>query len=200
MENLVKRIIRKIKWIFRKRHIPELTEKRNLLERYRQIYQPVALVETGTFMGDTIEFFKDKFKSIYSIELSAELAARAAGRFCKDRHVQIIQGDSGEKLGTILNNLKGTSLFWLDGHYSSEFYLNGEFIQTAKAAKETPIEKELELLLSSGIIHIIFIDDARLFKGNDDYPSIKTIREMVKKRGNKYKVFVKKDIIHLLPL
>jgi hypothetical protein len=43
------------------------------------------------------------------------------------------------------------------------------------------------------------IDDARLFTGNDDYPSIKEIKNKVKGYITDTAIFVKEDIIHIIP-
>ena len=200
MENLSKKIIRKIRWVFRKRIIiPGMNEKRNVIEYYRNLYKPSMFVETGTFIGDTVDYFKNKFDFIYSIELSEELAKKASARFENNNNIRIIQGNSSDVLPAVVLNLKSESLFWLDGHYSSEFYLDNELIKTAKGKSDTPIEKELDILLSSSTKHIILIDDARLFNGKGDYPSIKAIKNKVKASGLAYNLFISKDIIHLIP-
>src|SRR4051812_24567471 len=101
--------------------------KRKIIDNYRQKYNISLLVETGTFLGDTIDYFKHKFNKLYSIELSEDLAARAVKRFEAQNNVSIIQGDSGKVLETLIPSLKEPALFWLDGHYSSEFFHNGEY-------------------------------------------------------------------------
>jgi len=47
--------------------------------------------------------------------------------------------------------------------------------------------------------HVILIDDARLFNGEGDYPSLDAIRELVKKAKHPFSVSVKTDIIHIIP-
>ena len=41
--------------------------KRAILNSYREKYSLNTLVETGTFFGETVEFFKKSFKKLYSI-------------------------------------------------------------------------------------------------------------------------------------
>ncbi len=207
MITIIKSIIKKIflKLFFQNNKnksiglIPSYEEKRNIIESYRVEFGLDVLVETGTFMGDTIEYFKNKFAYLYSIELSAELATRAKKRFENEENIKILEGDSANLLTDICKALKQKTLFWLDGHYSSEFFYNGEYIVTAKADKNTPIEKELEIILSLNILNVILIDDARLFIGQHDYPTINEIENTVSATGKPYTVIVKSDIIHIIP-
>lgn len=200
MKNFLERVIRKIKWKLRpNRVVPSAPEKRAIIEDNRRKYAPATFVETGTFLGDTVDYFKEKFGSITSIELSEKLAARAQKRFAGYDHIKVIQGDSSIVLPAVLAGINSTVLFWLDGHYSSEFFVNDEYILTARGEKKTPIEKELDVILKAPIRSIILVDDARLFTGKDDYPTIQAIRKRVKRINNSYRIFVKKDIIHIVP-
>ncbi len=197
---LIKFFRKKIGFFFTHR-IPSYDEKRAVIDSYRLRFGCTILVETGTFLGDTVAHFKDKVDKVYSIELSQELAERAAKRFANDRHISILQGDSSEVLSGILPQLNSPTLFWLDGHYSSEFFIGEEYFVTAKGETNTPIEKELTILLSiPKQIFAILIDDARLFTGRNDYPTLKKIKKMVAQSTTQYTVFKKNDIIHILPI
>jgi hypothetical protein len=197
MSNIIKRAI---KYIFKKRVvIPEYEEKRSIILSYKNKYNPLIFIETGTFMGDTIQSLLYEFKFLYSIELSEELAGRAKERFTQNNNVKIVNGSSDIELGDILNGLTEPALFWLDGHYSGEFMHNDEFVRTAKGTLNTPVVKELELILSADPVHIILIDDARLFNGTEDYPTIGALKKMVRKSKIRRKLFVEKDIIRILP-
>jgi hypothetical protein len=179
--------------------IPSYEEKRFIIQTYAELYHINTLVETGTFLGDTVQYFKDKFNKIYSIELSEELAAKAKERFKNDSNILIIQGDSGRKLMEVIKEVDSSCMFWLDGHYSSEFYIDGEFFQTGRSEKDTPIIKELEIVLKDKHRHIILIDDARLYNGIGDYPSVGFIKNMIKSSRNSYILSVEKDIIRIVP-
>lgn len=120
-------------------------------------------------------------------------------KFANDTHIKIIQGDSSLVLRSLLPTSNGAVLFWLDGHYSSEFVYNGEFIRTAKGIKDTPIDEELNIIMQSSIEPIILIDDARLFNGKNCYPTFKAVKEKVKSFNNYFDVFINKDIIHIIP-
>jgi hypothetical protein len=186
--------------LFKKKvDIPSYHEKRAIIEGYQRQFNPGTFVETGTFLGDTVEYFKTKFGKVISIELSKELAEKAAKRFQNDSNVHIIEGDSGVVLADLVKKLHAPALFWLDGHYSSEFFVKDEYIRTARSDKDTPIMKELNVLLNDSQHHIILIDDARLFNGEGDYPTLNTIREYVGKSKFAFDVIVNRDIINIIP-
>jgi hypothetical protein len=178
---------------------PSYDFKRAQIKKCKDQFGVDVLVETGTFIGDTVEHFKTIFKKVYSIELAEELAAKAKRRFESDRNVTIIQGDSSEVLDKLIDQINEPILFWLDGHYSSEFYLGDEYIKTGRGKKDTPVEEELKLIFRNKLNHVILIDDARLFQGINDYPSIPELKKLVKSFKRNYSVKVDNDIIYILP-
>jgi len=180
--------------------IPTYEYKREKLLEISKIFKINYLVETGTFLGDTVFFFKDHFDQVYSIELADELAEKAKKRFSGVSNVEIIHGDSGIELFKLVEKFETPVLFWLDGHYSGEFELNGTYIKTALAEKQTPIELELQAILSSAIKHVVMIDDARLFTGQNDYPSIRELQKILKKYKPDYSFKVQNDIIYITPI
>src|SRR2546422_8845348 len=92
--------------------------KQGVLRSYAERYRLKVFVETGTLRGDMVEAMKPLFQKICSIELSEPLFVAAKRRFQADRHVELIQGDSGKELGRIVARIDQPALFWLDGHYS----------------------------------------------------------------------------------
>ncbi|MBI4945023.1 MAG: hypothetical protein HY840_01325 [Bacteroidetes bacterium] len=154
--------------------------------RFKSNYD--ILVETGTYMGDMIESQIKKFKEIYSIELSEKLWAMAVDKFSKYKHIKIIHGDSGKILGNITSQLTRSAIFWLDGHYSGA--------GTAKSNKECPIMEELDTIMKDKEFkHIILIDDARLFVGKNDYPTIEDLTKYILSKDSKYRISIENDII-----
>ncbi|HEV8082387.1 MAG TPA: hypothetical protein VGP55_04255 [Chitinophagaceae bacterium] len=197
---LLQKINFRIRKFFPPPEVPGISEKRKLIDDFRKKYDAVIFIETGTFLGHTIDYFKNKFDKLYSIELSEDLAERAKIHFQNDHNVTIIQGDSADKLPGILLEIDNTALFWLDGHYSSEFFVNDEYIRTAKGEVNTPIIKELQLILASGLDFIILVDDARLFNGRNDYPTIKEIKTIINESAVNYTMSIGLDIIQIYPL
>ena len=180
---------------------PDALIKRNDIRLVSEQYVNVKiLIESGTCFGETIEFFKNNFINLYSIELSEELADRAKKRFQNNSNITIVQGNSSDQLSRILNNINSPCLFWLDGHYSSEFWVGEEYIKTAKGNKNTPILEELSQIMKHSIKnHVILIDDARLFTGKGDYPTINKLKKIVTKNFPIHSFDVQNDIIRILP-
>jgi hypothetical protein len=164
--------------------------KQITIKEYQERYGYEILVETGTYLGDMVEAQKKNFKKIISIELSAELSEKAKKRFRNDKHIQILNGDSGKILPGVLAGITNSAIFWLDGHYSEGI--------TAKGEKESPIIEELNAILKyRNLSHILLIDDARSFVGKGDYPSIEELKEYIKTKNVNYQIDIKDDIIRL---
>ena len=164
--------------------------KQITISEYQQKYGYSVLLETGTYLGDMVESQKKLFKKVISIELGIDLYEMAKNRFMNDKNVEIKQGDSGKVLPEIMKDIYEPIIFWLDGHYSSGI--------TALGDKECPIFEELEAIFNyNQYNHIILIDDARLFIGVNDYPSIEELKEYVFNKNDKYKIEVINDIIRL---
>jgi hypothetical protein len=166
--------------------------KRRILATYGSAFKTATLIETGTFLGDTVHALRHRFKAIFSIELSNELAAKAKHRFQGHSHIHILQGDSGEVLPQILSNISTRALFWLDGHYSGGV--------TAQGKLDTPVMKELRTILAHSVKdHVVLIDDARLFDGTNDYPAVEELRELLVSNRPDHSFSVSNDIIRFHP-
>lgn len=171
-------------------HLPALhIIKQNNIHKYREQYGFRTFVETGTFLGDMVEAQRNHFAKVYSVELAEELHKKAVKRFENYQNVTILQGDSGVVLKTLITEIKEPALFWLDGHYSAGI--------TAKADKDTPIMEELNTILDAPLSHGIMIDDARLFVGKDDYPTINEIVNFVAQKDPERTVAIADDIIRI---
>lgn len=164
--------------------------KQKVIKEYQQMYGYTILIETGTFKGDMIKAQLSNFDQLISIELGVELHRKAVRRFKNIKNVNIVQGDSGKVLPKILLDINEPAIFWLDGHYSAG--------KTAKGDKECPIFDELNAIFNGkNLKHILLIDDARLFIGENDYPTIKELTEFIKIKNDKYKIVIKDDIIKI---
>lgn len=157
---------------------------------YAKKWGATVFVETGTYLGDTVNAMKGNFKKIYSIELSNELFKKAQARFSGCSNITLIEGDSSAKLNELLPSISEPALFWLDGHYSGGVTARGEL--------STPIYKEVEGILKHAVDnHVILIDDARLFVGADDYPTHDEFRAFVFGIRPDMVYEVKNDIIRI---
>jgi glycosyltransferase involved in cell wall biosynthesis len=178
-------------WVERGRPArPPHAIKVQTLKDYARRFSLARLVETGTYRGDMIEACRDTFDSIVSIELSAPLFESARARFATDPAVTILQGDSGEVLPRVLASVREPALFWLDAHYSGG--------STAKGAAFTPIYRELEAILAHPADgHVVLVDDAADFVGEEDYPTVEQLRQFVKERRPGHRFEIADDIIRI---
>lgn len=167
--------------------------KEELIRDYAKTFHTDILIESGTYLGDMVHAMKNSFSRIISFELDQTLAAKARQRFAKDDHIEIVQGDSGKLLGDYLATINEPCLFWLDGHYSGGI--------TAKGALETPIKNELTFIFSHPVDgHVILIDDARCFTGENDYPTLEELQNFVAEIKPKHKFTVDYDVIRVHPI
>jgi len=177
------------------RRVPEgvallVKDKHGTLLQYQKEFNLSVLIETGTYMGDTLMACKDAFSEIYSIELDSQLQKKAIERFREFPHIHILHGDSGVELSKLLPSISKPILFWLDGHYSTGV--------TAKGDLNTPVIAELISIFKSTIPrYVILIDDARLFTGRDDYPTVGAVERLVQTYRPGWKFEVGGDIIRI---
>jgi hypothetical protein len=163
--------------------------KQQLVIEYIKRFNPDVFIETGTYKGKMVYAVMPYIKNIYSIELDAAHWQRAYERFSGYPNIRIIHGQSGEVLPQLLKDIRGNCLFWLDAHYSGG--------STAKGPLDSPVEQELECIMKHKRAdeHIILIDDAGCFVGEDGYPTIRQVREYILCRQPGWIFEVKNDII-----
>jgi len=162
-----------------------------VLRSYLNRFSLEQFVETGTYLGDTLDNIAALGIQCTSIELSRELHEAACARFRWRKNVRLVQGDSAQKLPELLAQINNPTLFWLDGHYSAGV--------TACAGAHTPVSAELKALLNHPIKrHVILIDDARCFEGSNDYPHLDNLLREIREEGS-YSAEVSTDIIRLVP-
>jgi hypothetical protein len=165
--------------------------KRRTIRDYARHFGIEILVETGTYRGDTIWAARRWFREIHSVELQPDLYRRAVDRFAPYQHVHLNKGDSGVVLPGVVSALTGPALFWLDGHWSGGV--------TARGEVDSPVRIELRTVLGdTRFPHVVLMDDARLFTGEADYPSLDEIRTMVRSRPE-LTVRIHNDIIRVAP-
>ncbi len=169
---------------------PPQLYKRLVIKEFAEKYGIRILIETGTYQGDTVDYFKSYFKKLISIELDEKLYEKARKKFLKNKNIEIYGGDSGEVIQKVIEKVSEPCLFWLDGHYSEGV--------TAKGKLNTPILAELNHILDHKIDnHVILIDDARCFNGHDDYPTIEYLHDFILKKNPQIKYSIKDDIIRI---
>lgn len=141
-------------------------------EVIKQYLNHRVFIETGTYLGGTVDALKDLVGEIHSIELNDNLFKQAVEKFKGHSHIFLHHGDSSDLLEGIIPD--EPCLFWLDGHYSAGI--------TSKGKLYTPIRKELDIVLNHRPDHTILIDDAQYFTGDNDYPTVNEIMVLAKDR------------------
>ena len=178
-------------WKLKGRPVPAPhTVKQAIVKEYEAKYRLPVFIETGTYMGEMIDAVLNLFPKIISIEFDLKLAQSAKNKYSSMRHVTILQGDSGTLLPELLAGIKEPCLFWLDAHYSGGV--------TGQADSETPIVKEIKSILEHPCSdHVILIDDAREFTGNNNYPTLEELRQILKDSRNDWRMTVDADVIRI---
>ena len=170
---------------------PHLVKQRTV-KSYGKTFHLHTLIETGTYTGAMVFAMQDEFAKIYTIELDENLSRAAQSGFAKFDHIEAIQGDSGEVLPQIMAHITEPCLFWLDGHYSGE--------GTAKGGSDTPILRELGCIFSHSVNgHVILIDDAHCFIGENDYPTIEELRRIALSNKPDWHFEVSDNIVRIHP-
>lgn len=131
--------------------------------------RPCAIVETGTYRGNTTEFLADTGLPIYSIEVDQFNYGFARARLRRRRNVSLFQGDSRATLHKLIDGplralANDSSLFfYLDAHWNDDL----------------PLAEELELIFSRCSAAVVMIDDFQVpfdaGYGYDDYGAGKAL-------------------------
>lgn len=127
-------------------------------ENLRKYGNGDVFIETGTYIGETVDMVlkTNLFKTIHTIELNEQLWQDATEKYKNEESVILWQGDSIDRLKSIVESLKGPATFWLDAHASGNL-VGGK-------SGGSPVLDELDIIASSPIKeHTIIIDDCRLF-------------------------------------
>lgn len=125
-----------------------------------------VLVETGTYLGDTVAYFLSHATRIVSIEIEPTLYAAACRRFAKEPSVELIEGDALAVVPQLLQMLDEPPLLWLDGHFSGGVTGKGQEIEPAGSI----LERLSRIKKPSGMT--VVIDDLRLFGREPDFPTL----------------------------
>ena len=170
---------------------PPHAVKRALLKRLQRRFRASTLVETGTYYGDMISDLRGEFGRVVSIEWNDRLHSLACKRMRPYQNVRVLHGDSAILVPKVLESIDSTSMFWLDAHYSGP--------GTTKGTLCTPVFAELSAILGHHTSHVILIDDARCFVGEDDYPRLSEVEDLVRS-SKRYVIEVADDIIRVIPV
>lgn len=136
-----------------------------LIEKYNLEY----FFETGTLRGEGVEYaLKSNFKKIFSVEIVEKTFNEAVEKFKDNKKVKIIHGDSSKIMDSIVSQLPGNTLFWLDAHFPGADIGITTYRSCLDIDYNTrlPLETELKAIASrvKEFKDVIIADDLWLFK------------------------------------
>jgi hypothetical protein len=182
------RVLRFLLWKTGLSSVPPHFIKFKIIKEYKNKFNLDTLVETGTYLGDTVNRARGCFKEIYSIEVDSALFNKAQKKFSCFKGIHILKGDSAEVLAEVIVEIKTPALFWLDAHYSGGI--------TSGDAELSPIVKEVEgILKANNLEHVLLIDDAHLFNGQHGYPDIEFLDKLIRKYRPEWCLYLENNII-----
>lgn len=144
-------------------------------------------VETGTYHGDTTREAEKLFPNVYTIEINETLYSETKPTLKHQTHAYL--GDSLKILPTLVEQLYGPTVWFLDAHQSG--------YDTSNNGKNVPLLEELDIILnrSGKCSQLLIIDDVRLFSNAWDWAGITTnkIVELCEKKRKVVSNFVFND-------
>jgi FkbM family methyltransferase len=174
----------------------EFSAPKQFIYSIQEKFQYSNFIETGTYMGETSIWASTLFKNVFTIEVNSELSQAAERRSNGKKNISFICGDSSDRLKDISNNITGTSLYWLDGHWCGG---------VSKLTGECPLIAELNSILSRDE-DIVLIDDARFFMGvvpkphnPEEWPRIDQVISLLRIKYPAHEIIIEFDIIMCLP-
>jgi hypothetical protein len=163
--------------------------KQQTVKQYAREFDLHVLVEAGTYFGEMVQATRQQFREIYSVELEDWLFERARQAFARYPHVHILHGNSEVLVPQIVAQLQEPALFWLDAGYYG--------FADAKGNPDR-IVIELSAIFAHPISgHVVLIDDARGFSGQNGAGSIADLRLLVAEKAPGRTLEVRDDIIRI---
>ena len=161
-------------------------------------------IETGTFEGETTEWASKHFKHVETIEAYEKIYAETSTRLAHLKNIRFHLGDSSRLLPSIIEGLRGPSLFFLDAHGFYGWGQDAVHIIKTITYNMYPLLKELDIIIKNFCKNkAIIIDDIRLMtllKYQYDrilpYPSLSEIIHML---DDTLEFFLFHDCMVILP-
>jgi glycosyltransferase involved in cell wall biosynthesis len=173
----------------------------NLVKTLKTTLPLDIFVETGTFLGDTLDLIKDDFQEIFSVELSEELFSSAKIRFDGVAKIHLTLGDSSATLSEWTPKFIDKSVFYfLDAHWC-----NADNV-TQTSISQCPLLNEIREIGQLNSKSLICIDDARLFLApppapheSSEWPSFNEVLEALRSVSSIHYLMVLNDSIIFFP-
>lgn len=154
-----------------------------------------TFIETGTYKGMSSAWAADHFPTVITIEGMPDRYWKTwYNTLGSVPNVMMLLGDSWEVLPKVLRFVQVPALFWLDAHYCTTNQ------QEASAGLQVcPVMHELLTINEHPCahLHIIMVDDARLFGVEKGWPSEKVLLSELRKHNRR--CVLKDDVWYGLP-
>ena len=164
------------------------------IEFLKHIMKLDVFVEGGTYKGGTAKSMGEKFRKIYTIEISDIMFEIAKENLKDTNNITLLKGDTREHLDSIIANNENI-LFWLDAHWSGG--------DTYGEEDECPLIEELDIIFKYNKNYVILIDDARLFLAPPPYPhnfnNWQSLTDIMKAIPESWELIEFEDVIYLFP-
>lgn len=170
---------------------------KDIVLEFKEKGQIENFIETGTYKGGTCFWAASHFEQVYTIEIDPEISKETASRQDCPKNIKFFIGNSKDVLPELVKDIRGRSLFWLDGHWCN--------ISDFGKDMECPLINEIKSLSEFGNA-VILIDDARAFLGplppphdGSQWPRIDEIFLLLKSQFPKNFVTIADDVIYCIP-
>jgi hypothetical protein len=169
---------------------PSDRAKRRFLLRLFKERNHRLLVESGTFLGGTVEYFLPHAERIVSVEIEPELHEAARRRFESSPSVELLLGDALNVIPRVLAEVSEPPLVYLDGHFTG-----GVNKEPGEAVEPAPgiLERLGDLELPSGTS--IVVDDLRLFGHGDGFPAVDELTSAARRSFPRAAIYVGIDCL-----
>jgi hypothetical protein len=162
---------------------------------------PLGLfVETGAYLGDSIDVARQFFPDCRSVEMSPKLYERTRARFAGINNVKLEQGDSGAFFQRHREEFAAAAaLFWLDAHWC-------EADSTSGKESQSPLLAELAALGTLHADSVVMVDDARLYLAppphphrSKDWPDFSAVLQALSSLSSSHRLMVLNDVLLFYP-
>jgi hypothetical protein len=165
------------------------------VEALRDRFDIRALVETGTFTGESTLWAAERFREVITIDNSLEFREAASARCAEHANVTFLAGDTRVVFPPVVAELERPALLWLDAHGAPGLFGDHD---------DWPVLHELAAINYSAhwldLRHFVLIDDAHCFLPGTPHPACPTLEAVEEMAGiGGYSCWVAHDVIAVMP-
>jgi hypothetical protein len=175
------------------------------IEKLIFTFHPDTFFETGTYDGNTTLNAAKFFNQVITVEIYKPIFDQLRSKFRSHRNIRSYLGNSSKLIATLGDQLHGTTLFWLDAHYSGEGTGMSDSANSGSAEAITAIREELAAIHDVGIRDcVILIDDIRgfgteisdqVFLGCWAYPTLQEVKLALLKINPQFEIALLGDML-----